>query len=88
MQVVEGRNKQLVAKVNHLTSPIHVFRQLLVNAFYQAIGTHNNVAVFNDFQLTRRRGKHNVRFVDFHGVSCFGCSSFVGSFLKKMRQIR
>ena len=66
VQVIESRDKNLISEIHHLATPIHIFRQLGIDTFYQTVRPYDDIAVRNDFQLPGCRGVDNVRSVDFH----------------------
>ena len=56
VQVVEGRDQKFVPEINHLSPPIHILRQFLVDAFYLAVRLDDDIAVLDDLQFIRSRG--------------------------------
>ena len=68
MQVIESGNKDLVAKIHHLTPPIHIFRQLAIDTFYHAVRLDHDIAVLNDFEFSRCRSINDIRAIDFHDL--------------------
>ena len=66
MQVIERRDQDLVAKIHHLPTPVHVLRQFGIDAIDQTIRFDHDIAVRNDLKLTRCRGMDDVSSEYFH----------------------